>query len=200
MIHLRPALVFVALFTILTGIAYPLAVTGLAGIVLPRQAAGSLVVVGDKVVGSALIGQSFTSDRYLWPRPSATSGPDPADPAKSVDAPYNAAASTGSNLGPTSARLAERLTADVDRLRRAGIEGVVPADAVTTSASGLDPHVSPDFALAQVPRIAAARGRPAAEIRTIVESRIERREAGVFGEPRVNVLAVNLALDGTAVR
>lgn len=200
MTYVRPALVLIALFTVLTGLAYPLAITGLAAVLFPHQAAGSLVVAGGKVVGSSLIGQSFTSDKYLWPRPSATSGPDPSDPSKTVEAPYNASASTGSNLGPTSAKLAERLAGDVERLRRSGVSGPIPGDAATASGSGLDPHVSPAFALAQVGRIAAARGRTEAEIRTVVERMTEGREGGIFGEPRVNVLAVNLALDGIAAK
>lgn len=196
MSHLRPALVLLLLFSALTGIVYPLAVAGLGQALFPLSAAGSLVA-GPKggTAGSALIGQPFSSDAYLWPRPSATSGPDPQDPEKSVPAPYNASGSSGSNLGPTSKALAERLAADVARLRAKGLAGPIPGDAVTSSASGLDPHVSPDYALAQVPRIAAARGAPEAELRRMVESLVEGRELGIFGEPRVNVLAVNLALD-----
>ncbi len=196
MSHLRPAFVLLLLFTALTGIAYPLAITGIAHVAFPAQANGSLVRRDGTVVGSALIGQGFTSERYLQPRPSATTGADPADPDKTVDSPYNAAASTGSNLGPTSAKLAERLAGDVAKLREAGIEGPVPADAVTTSASGLDPDISLAYALMQVPRIAKARGIAEDSVRRVVEAQAGGRVLGLFGEPRVNVLAANLALDG----
>jgi K+-transporting ATPase ATPase C chain len=192
----RPALVLLVLFSALTGIIYPLAVTGIAGAVWPSRATGSLVVSpSGSVTGSSLVGQAFTSDAYLWPRPSATSGPDPQDPSRSVAAPYNASNSSGSNLGPTSKALADRLAADVARLREKGIAGPVPGDAVTASASGLDPHVSPDFALAQAARIAAARGAAEPDVRGLIAGHVEGRELGIFGEPRVNVLAVNLALD-----
>ena len=193
--HLRPALTLLVLFTLLTGVAYPLAVTGIAQIALPAQANGSLVVVRDKAVGSLLLGQAMTSPRYFHPRPSATSAPDPNDPAKTVDAPYNAASSAGSNLGPTSSALAERVRASVAALRDAGWTGAVPADIVTTSASGLDPHLSPDAALAQVATVAAARGIDADRIRTLVRARTDGRWLALLGEPRVNVLQLNLALD-----
>ncbi len=195
MSHLRPALVLLVLFTALTGLAYPFAVTGIGQLLFPAQANGSLIVQDDRVVGSDLIGQAFTSDRYLWPRPSATSAADPADPTKTVDAPYNAAASTGSNLGPTSAKLADRLTASSETWRKAGLAQPIPGDAVTTSGSGLDPHISPAFALAQAPRIAAARNLPEEQIRQVIEASTEGRTFGIFGEPRVNVLRVNQALD-----
>ncbi|WP_457093660.1 potassium-transporting ATPase subunit KdpC [Microvirga sp. P5_D2] len=196
MSHLRPALVLLVLFTALTGLAYPFAVTGLGQLLFPAQANGSLIVQDDRVVGSELIGQAFTSDRYLWPRPSATSAPDPTDPTKTVDAPYNASASTGSNLGPTSAKLADRLAASSETWRKAGLAQPIPGDAVTTSGSGLDPHVSPAFALAQVPRIAAARNLPEEQVWYVIEIATEGRTFGIFGEPRVNVLLVNRALDG----
>ncbi|MDC7786332.1 potassium-transporting ATPase subunit KdpC [Rhodoplanes sp. TEM] len=188
---LRPALVLLALFTLLTGVAYPLAVTGLARILAPAQAGGSLVVRDGAVVGSALIGQAFGADRYFHGRPSATTAPDPADPAKTVEAPYNAAASSGSNLAPSATALKEAVAA------RAAALGVTPApaDLVTASASGLDPHVSPQGALVQVARVAAARGLPEAAVRGLVERHVEDRTFGVLGEPRVNVLALNLALD-----
>ncbi|MFO1151654.1 MAG: potassium-transporting ATPase subunit KdpC [Alsobacter sp.] len=195
MSHLRPALVLLVLFTLLTGIAYPLAVTGLARTLLSRQAGGGLVVEDGRVVGASLIGQAFTDARYVWPRPSATTAPDPQDAGKTVDAPYNAANSAGSNLGPTSKALAERLSASAEALRTAGIAGPLPGDALTTSASGLDPHVSPAFALAQVPRVARARGIGEEQVRRIVLAAIEERDWGLFGEPRVNVLAVNRSLD-----
>ena len=193
---LRPAVVLVALFTLLTGLAYPLAVTGLAQLVATNQANGSLIRRDGRVIGSALIGQSFTSDRYFRGRPSATSAADPADASKTIDAPYNAAASAGSNLGPTSAKLAARVKADVAAWRAGGGVGQVPADAVTTSASGLDPDISPANALSQVARVAKARGFDAGDVRTLVEASIARRFLGVIGERRVNVLELNLALDG----
>jgi K+-transporting ATPase ATPase C chain len=188
---LRPALVLLGLFTALTGIAYPLAVTGLAQLAFPTAANGSPVTVGGRVVGSALIGQSFTSERYFHGRPSATTGADPADPAKSVEDPYNAASSTGSNLGPSSAVLAEAVKARVAALGG----GPVPADLVTASASGLDPDISPAAAALQVARVAKARGLPEDEVRALVDRSILGRSFGVLGEPRVNVLALNLALD-----
>ncbi|MBK5961512.1 potassium-transporting ATPase subunit C [Rhodoplanes elegans] len=188
---LRPAVVLLVLFTLLTGVAYPLAVTGLAAVVAPHQAAGSLIVRDGTVVGSALIGQSFTSNRYFHGRPSATTAADPADPSKTIDAPYNAAASAGSNLAPSAKALQEAVAA------RAAALGVrpAPADLVTASASGLDPHVSPEGALVQVARVAAARGLPEATVRDLVERHVEGRAFGLLGEPRVDVLALNLALD-----
>ncbi|EIM25988.1 potassium-transporting ATPase subunit KdpC [Microvirga lotononidis] len=200
MSHLRPALVLLILFTALTGIVYPFAVTGIGQIVFPAQANGSLIVQEGRVIGSDLIGQAFTSDRYLWPRPSATSTADPTDPTKTVDAPYNAAASTGSNLGPTSQKLAERLTGAAETWRQVGLPLPIPGDAVTTSGSGLDPHISPAFAMAQAPRIAAARKLTEEQIRRVIEASTEGRAFGVFGEPRVNVLRVNQALDRLGVQ
>lgn len=188
---LRPVLVLLGLFTALTGIAYPLAVTGIAQLAFPTAANGSPVTVGSRVVGSALIGQSFTSERYFHGRPSATTGADPADPAKSVEDPYNAASSTGSNLGPSSAVLAEAVKARVAALGG----GPVPADLVTASASGLDPDISPAAAALQVARVAKARGLPEDEVRALVNRSTMGRSFGVLGEPRVNVLALNLALD-----
>lgn len=193
--HLRPALVMIAAFTVVTGLVYPLAVTGVAQLTLNAKANGSLVRRGDTVIGSALIGQSFTSDRYFRGRPSATSGPDPADAGKTVDAPYNAASSSGSNLGPTSSKLIDRVAADVAVLRKAGMDGDIQADAVTTSASGLDPHISPAFAEMQVPRVAAARKVPEDKIRTMLNEHTSQPLLGFIGEPRVNVLELNLALD-----
>jgi K+-transporting ATPase ATPase C chain len=192
--YLRPALVFMLAFTVVTGLVYPLAITGVAQLALAGKANGSLIKKGDTVIGSSLIGQSFSSERYFHGRPSATSGPDPADASKTVDAPYNASNSAGSNLGPTSKKLIERVEADVAALRKAGIGGI-PADAVTTSASGLDPHVSPEFAERQVARIAAARKVPAEKIRSLLAAHVDNPVAGIIGEPRVNVLELNLALD-----
>lgn len=176
--HLRPAAVFLVLFTLLTGLAYPLALTGIAGVVFPRQASGSLIVKGDTVIGSALIGQAFTSDAYFHPRPSASS--------------YDAMASGGSNLGPLSKKLIDRVTADVAAL---GSPTPVPADAVTTSASGLDPDISPANAQMQVARVAAARNLPADTVAALVAAQTKGPLFGLIGEPAVNVLALNLALD-----
>ena len=191
---LRPALVLLMLFTAITGLAYPLVVTGITQVVMPGNANGSLARKGDAVVGSSLIGQAFTSDRYFWGRPSATSAPDPKDDTKTVDAPYNAANSSGSNLGPTSKKLIDRVSADVATLRTAGAT-TIPADAVTTSASGLDPHISPAFAALQVERVARVRNVSSERIRSLLEQQTERPILGFIGEPRVNVLLLNLAID-----
>jgi K+-transporting ATPase ATPase C chain len=185
--HLRPAITLTLLMTLLTGIAYPLAVTGIAQATMPSQAGGSLIRKGDIVIGSSLIGQDFSSDRYFWPRPSATG-----------DAPYNAASSSGSNLGPTSQKLKDRVIADVERLRMAGLSSAIPADAVTTSGSGLDPDISPDYAMLQVPRVARARGLGEDSVTRLVSETTETQLLGLIGEPRVNVLGLNLALDAAA--
>ena len=182
--HLRPAITLVVAMTAVTGLAYPLAITGIAQAVMPAQANGSLIEKDGAVIGSALIGQSFTSDRYFWSRPSAT-GPEP----------YNAAASSGSNLGTTSVKLKDRAAGEVARLTATGMTQPVPAHAVTTSGSGLDPHVSPAFAEAQVARIAQARGLEPAAVASIVVQHTENPNFGVIGEARVNVLELNLALD-----
>lgn len=183
LIHLRPALVMLALFTMLTGVVYPLAMTGLAQVALPTAANGSILMRGNVAVGSALIGQSFTSDRYFRPRPSAAGQNG-----------YDAASSSGSNLGPLSKKLIERVEGDVAALRRAGAS-VVPADAVTASASGLDPHISPACAALQVARVAAARNLPEARVRALVQALTKHPLLGLIGEPRLNVLELNLALD-----
>ncbi|MBO3761625.1 potassium-transporting ATPase subunit KdpC [Ciceribacter sp. L1K22] len=182
--QIRSALTLVVALTALTGLAFPLGVTGIAQAIMPLKANGSLIERDGKVIGSALIGQAFTSDRYFWPRPSAT-GPDP----------YNASASSGSNLGTTSVKLKDRVVADIDRLKATGLVAPVPGDAVTTSGSGLDPHVSPAFAEAQVDRVAQARGLQPTEVADLVGRLIEKPDFGVIGEARVNVLELNLALD-----
>ncbi|MGE0226471.1 MAG: potassium-transporting ATPase subunit KdpC [Acetobacteraceae bacterium] len=189
---LRPALVLLAVMTLLTGIVMPLAMTGVGQMAFPHQANGSLIERDGTVIGSALIGQAFTSDRYVHARPSATTEPDPVKPGKTRPAPYNASASAASQLGPTSADLLAAVKA------RAAVNGPapVPADAVYASGSGLDPHISLDNALRQVPRVAAARGLPDGRVRRLVQELREGREFGVLGEPRVNVLQLNLALDG----
>lgn len=181
--HLRPALVMLTLFTLLTGLIYPLAVTGLAQMVLPSSANGSLVIRNQKIIGSNLIGQVFTSDRYFWPRPSAAG-----------EKGYDATGSSGSNFGPLSKKLIDRVEGDVAVLRKAGAV-TIPADAVTTSASGLDPHISPAYALLQVARVAAARNIPEARVRVLVEAAVESPGLGLFGEYRINVLRLNVALD-----
>lgn len=196
--HLRPALVIGLALTVITGLAYPLAMTGLAGAIFPAKAAGSLIERDGHVVGSSLIGQSFTGATYFHGRPSATTAPDPADASKTVPAPYNAANSSGSNLGPTSAALAERVKGDLDTLKAENPGRPVPVDLVTTSGSGLDPDISPEAAQFQVPRIAAARKIPEERLRALVTDHIEGRTLGLIGERRVNVLALNLALDDLA--
>lgn len=193
--ELRPAILMVVALTVITGLIYPLGMTGLAQMIFPGQASGSLIERHGKIVGSALIGQTFTEPRYFHGRPSATTAPDPNDAAKSVPAPYNAANSAGSNLGPTSKALVERMTADIARLKAENPSMPVPPDLVTTSASGLDPHISPAAAFFQVPRVAQARGLPEEQVRKLVEQKIEGRRWGLLGEPTVNVLALNLALD-----
>jgi potassium-transporting ATPase KdpC subunit len=191
----RPALVLLTALTVVTGLAYPLAMTGLAGLIFPAKAAGSLIERDGHIVGSSLIGQNFAGAGYFHGRPSATTATDPADASKTVPAPYNAANSSGSNLGPTSAALAERVKGDIDMLKAENADMPVPVDLVTTSGSGLDPDISPEAADFQVPRVAKARGIPEETLRALVTSRIQGRMLGILGEPRVNVLALNLALD-----
>jgi K+-transporting ATPase ATPase C chain len=198
--EIRPAIVFVVALTVITGLLYPFVMTGVAGMIFPYQAQGSLIERDGKVVGSTLIGQEFTSDRYFHGRPSATVAPDPNDSSKTVPAPYNAANSGGSNLGPTNKALIERVQGDVDKLKQENPSAPVPIDLVTTTASGLDPDISPDAALFQVPRVAKARNMPEDRVRQVVNERIEGRTLGFLGEPRVNVLALNMALDRAAAQ
>src|ERR1700680_43843 len=196
--EIRPAIILRVLLTLITGLPYPLAMTAIAGAIFPKQAQGSLVDRDGKVVGSALIGQEFKDAKYFHDRPSATTAPDPADATKTVPAPYNAANSGGSNLGPTSKALNDRVKEDVDKLKAENPKAPVPIDLVTTSASGLDPDISPEGALFQVPRVAKARNLPEDRVRALVTENTVGRLAGLIGEPRVNVLELNLALDRAA--
>ena len=198
--EIRPAIVLLLVLTAITGLAYPLAMTAIAGALFPAKAQGSLVEKDGKVIGSALIGQEFKDDKYFHGRPSATLAPDPNDSTKTVSAPYNAANSGGSNLGPTSKALADRLKEDVGKLRRENPNAAVPVDLVTTSASGLDPDISPEAAEFQVLRVAKARNMPQDAVKQIVASNVQGRFLGLLGEPRVNVLALNLALDRAAAK
>src|SRR3974390_427066 len=172
---IRPAIVVLMALTLITGLAYPLAMTGIAQVLFPRQAQGSLIERDGKVVGSELIGQVFESDKYFRGRPSATTAPDPNDPTKTVPAPYNAATSGGSNLGPSNKALIDRVQGDIDKLKQENPSSPVPAELVTTSASGLAPHISPEPALFQIPRIAKARNLPEERIRQLVEDHTEGR-------------------------
>jgi K+-transporting ATPase ATPase C chain len=196
--EIRPAIILLVALTLITGLAYPLAMTAIAGVVFPKQAEGSLIEKDGKVVGSALIGQEFKEAKYFHGRPSATSMADPADATKTVPAPYNAANSSGSNLGPTSKALDDRMKEDVDKLKAENPSMPVPADLVTTSGSGLDPDISPEAALFQVPRVAKARNMPEERVRELVTQNTKTRFAALLGEPRVNVLELNLALDAAA--
>jgi potassium-transporting ATPase KdpC subunit len=198
--EIRPAIVLIIALTLITGVAYPFAVTGIAELIFPDKAQGSLVERDGKVVGSTLIGQEFTSEGYFHGRPSATTAPDPNNPTKTVPAPYNAANSGGSNLGPTSKALIERLGGDIAKLKQENPSAQVPADLVTTSGSGLDPHISPEAALFQVPRVAKARNVSENVLRQLVAANTSDPLIGLLGEPRVNVLELNLALDRVAPR
>lgn len=198
--EIRPAILVLVVLTLITGLAYPLAMTGIAGAIFPTQAQGSLIEKDGKVIGSALIGQEWKEDKYFHGRPSATLAPDPADSTKTVSAPYNAANSGGSNLGPTSKALADRFKEDVEKLKAENPNAAVPVDLVTTSGSGLDPDISPEAAMFQVPRVAKARNLPEDRVRQLVGENTRGRLAGLLGEPRVNVLALNLALDSVTTR
>jgi len=193
--EIRPAIVILLALTLVTGLIYPLAITGIAGLVFPYQAQGSPIRKDNTVVGSALIGQQFTSERYFHGRPSATTTPDPADPTQNVPAPYNAANSGGSNLGPSNKALIDRVQGDIDALKKENASDPIPPDLVTTSGSGLDPDISPVAALFQVPRVAKARNMPEDRLRQLVSEHTEARFLGLLGEPRVNVLTLNMALD-----
>jgi K+-transporting ATPase ATPase C chain len=193
--EIRPAIVVLVALTLVTGLAYPLAITGIAQIVFPRQAQGSMIERDGHVVGSALIGQTFADDKYFHGRPSATTAPDPKDSTKTVAAPYNAANSGGSNLGPSNKALIDRVQGDLAKLKQENPAAPVPLDLVTSSASGLDPDISPEAAQFQVPRIAKARNLPENRIRELVADQTEGRFLGLLGEPRVNVLLLNLGLD-----
>lgn len=192
--QIRPALVLLVLMTVLTGLTYPLAITGIASLLFPDQAGGSLIEKNGKAIGSALIGQNFTDPKYFHGRPSATTDTDPKDASKTVPAPYNAANSGGSNAGPTSKALVERVKAEVETAKKDG-SGAVPVDLVTSSGSGLDPHITPAAAEFQVARVAAARNLPVGRVRALVARATQDRFLGVFGEARVNVLKLNMALD-----
>ncbi|HEY8332576.1 MAG TPA: K(+)-transporting ATPase subunit C [Tardiphaga sp.] len=196
--EIRPAIVILLALTVITGAAYPLAMTGIAEAIFPNQAQGSLIERDGKVVGSTLIGQEFKGDDYFHGRPSATTMADPQDATKTVPAPYNAINSMGSNLGPTSQALNDRIKEDVAKLKAENPSTPVPVDLVTASGSGLDPNISPEGALFQVPRVAKARKLPEDKVRSLVTAQTEGRFGGLLGEPRVNVLALNLALDAAS--
>ncbi len=199
--HLRPALSLVVLFTLLLGLVFPLGFVGFGNLAFRFQANGSLIERNGQPVGSALIGQNFTSDRYFHTRESAITGTDPKDPSKTVATPYDASASSASNLGPTAKALHDRVAGDVATLEKQGAAaGAIPMDAVTSSGSGLDPDISPDYAALQAPVVARARHLPVEQVRQVLASVTQDRLLGVFGEPRVNVLRLNLALDGLATK
>ena len=193
--QIRPAIVLLVLMTVLTGLIYPLAITGVAGVLFPRQAGGSLIEKDGKVIGSELIGQNFADAKYFHGRPSATTEPDPNDATKTIATPYAADNSVGSNLGPTSKALIDRVSGDVDALKKENPGKPIPVDLVTTSASGLDPDITPAAAAFQVPRVAAARGMTVAAVQALVDQNTQGRFLGILGEPHVNVLKLNLALD-----
>jgi K+-transporting ATPase ATPase C chain len=196
--QLRPALVMIVALTAITGLAYPLAMTGVAGVLFPHQASGSLIVENGTVVGSELIGQNFTDERYFHGRPSVTLGPDPADPSKTTTIPYNAVNSMGSNAGPGNAAMIERVKADLERLKAENPSQPVPIELVTTTGSGLDPHISPEAALFQAPRVAKARGVSEDQLKELIAEHTQGRIMGLLGEPVINVLALNRALDAIA--
>jgi K+-transporting ATPase ATPase C chain len=193
--QIRPAILMIVVMTVITGLIYPLGITGLAQLLFPHQANGSLIERDGKAIGSTLIGQNFTSNKYFHGRPSATTEPDPKDPSKTIAVPYAADNSAGSNLGPTNKALIDRVKADAERLARENPGTPIPVDLVTTSASGLDPDITPAAALFQVPRVAKARHLDPARLQALVTEQTRDRILGIFGEKRVNVLELNLALD-----
>jgi potassium-transporting ATPase KdpC subunit len=197
--QIRPAIMILVTLTIITGLAYPLAITGLARVLFPYQANGSLIEKDGKVIGSALIGQTFAADQYFHGRPSATTDTDPNDATKTVPAPYNAQNSVGSNLAPTAKALVDRVKDDAEKLH-AENPAPIPVDLVTTSASGLDPDITPAAAAFQIPRVAKARNLAEDKLRELVASNTEGRTLGILGEPRVNVLQLNLALDAAQAK
>ena len=197
--QIRPAILMIIVMTVITGLIYPLGMTGLAQLIFPDQANGSILKRDDgSVIGSSLIGQNFTEDKYFHGRPSATTDTDPNDPTKTVPAPYNAANSGGSNLGPTSQPLIDRVKDDAEKLKTENPLAAIPVDLVTTSASGLDPDITPAAVEFQVPRVAKARGLPQDKVRALVDDMTQGRILGILGEKRVNVLKLNLALDSLA--
>jgi potassium-transporting ATPase KdpC subunit len=193
--QIRPAIMMIVVMTVITGLVYPLGMTGIAQLIFPHQANGSLIAKEGKVIGSSLIGQNFTSDKYFHPRPSATTEPDPKDPSKTVPVPYAADNSSGSNLGPTNQALIDRVKGDAAKLAKENPGTPIPVDLVTTSGSGLDPDITPAAALFQVPRVAKARHLPLARVQELIAQNTSTRWIGILGEPSVNVLALNLALD-----
>jgi K+-transporting ATPase ATPase C chain len=193
--QIRPAIMMIVVMTVITGLVYPLGMTGLAQLLFPRQANGSLIEKSGTVIGSELIGQNFTDDKYFHPRPSATTEPDPNDPTKTVSVPYAADNSGGSNLGPTSQPLIDRVKDDAEKLHAENPSTPIPVDLVTTSASGLDPDITPAAAEFQVPRVAKARNLSPEKVRDLVADMTQDRFLGILGEKRVNVLKLNLALD-----
>jgi potassium-transporting ATPase KdpC subunit len=198
--QIRPAIAMIIALTVVIGLAYPLAMTGIAQLLFPHQTNGSLIEQEGRVIGSELIGQNFTSDRYFHRRPSATVGNDPDDPTKTIPAPYNGGNSGGSNLGPTSKALIDRVAEGAETLKAENPGSAIPVALVTTSGSGLDPDLPPHAALFQVPRVARARGLPEQQVRVLVDRMTDHRLLGVLGEPRVNVLKLNLALDAATER
>jgi potassium-transporting ATPase KdpC subunit len=198
--EIRPAIILLLSLTVITGLGYPLALTAISSVIFPKQAHGSLIAREGKVIGSALIGQEFKGDQYFHGRPSATTAPDLADSSKSGPAPYNAANSGGSNLGPTSKALADRVKEEVEKLKSENPSMSVPVDLVTSSGSGLDPDISPEGAAFQVARVAKARNMPEEEVRELVAQNTKARLVGIIGEPRVNVLVLNLALDAASAK
>src|SRR6201997_1938796 len=193
--QIRPAIMMIVVMTVITGLIYPLGMTGIAQLVFPHQANGSLIEKDGQVIGSELIGQNFTDDKYFHGRPSATTEPDPKDPTKTIPVPYAADNSGGSNLGPTNQALIDRVKGDAAKLAKQNPGTPIPVDLVTTSGSGLDPDITPAAALFQVPRVAKARNMPEDRLRQLVSEQTQARFLGLLGEPRVNVLALNMALD-----